>query len=354
MLPELKLGKSIIGESYPPYIIAELSANHNQSLDMALNIVEEASVCGANAIKLQTFRPDTLTLNSFKGEFYIPSKGSLWAGERLWDLYRSASMPWEWHKPIFSRARELGLDCISTAFDEESVNFLVDVGVDAIKIASFELINIPLIKKAAATNIPLILSTGMGSLEEISEAVNAVFEISPISPVLLKCTSAYPALPSDANLKVINDLQERFNVLVGVSDHSMSISVVASSIALGACVVEKHFTLSRSFSGPDSSFSLEPSEFKSMVSVAHECFLAKGVVRYGVQESELISAWERPSIWVTSSIKEGDKFTADNLKVLRPSGGMHPRNLSQVIGLTSALNIDACTPLIAEYIKYRT
>ena len=348
------IGAHTVGHQYPPYVIAELSANHGQCLGRALELVTIAAACGAQAVKLQTFTPDTLTLDSFKKDFFLPTAGSPWAGERLWDLYKKAYTPWEWHEPIFAAARNLGLGCISTAFDEASTKFLVELGVDAIKIASFELVHIPLIRFAASQNIPLILSTGMATYAEISEASSALRESTTRTPIFLKCTSAYPASPSDANLRVIPELERDFNAVVGVSDHTMSISVVAVAVSLGARVIEKHLTLSRGDGGPDSSFSLEPQEFKEVVSVAQECHLALGKITYGVQPSEQVSAWERPSIWVCRPVQPGEWFTEANLKIVRPSGGLHPREFGSVIGKKAACYIEAETPLQYTHISSKS
>lgn len=351
MIQQIKIGSHTISPSNPPYVIAELSANHNNSLKKALELVAIAAEVGADAIKLQTFKPDTLTLNSCKSEFFLPKDGNPWAGERLWDLYEKAYTPWDWHAPIFALARQLGLDCISTAFDETSVKFLAEQKVDAIKIASFELIHIPLIKFAACRKLPLILSTGMATFEEISEAVNAIAQITDFPPILLKCTSAYPAVANDANILVIKELQREYNAIIGLSDHSMSASVVGAAVALGARVIEKHLTLSRADGGPDAVFSLEPQEFREMVKVANESYRALGKVIYGVQESEKASAWERPSIWVCRQIRKGEKFSKYNLRILRPSGGLHPREFFSVIGKHATCLIESETPLQATHIK---
>jgi pseudaminic acid synthase len=351
MLTEFDFSHRSYGELFPPYVIAELSANHNQSLELALKLVEAAASSGANAIKLQTYTPDSLTLNSRKKDFYLPSVGSPWAGKRLWELYDQAYTPWEWHEEIFARARELGMGTISTAFDKESVDFLLGLKVDALKIASFELINIPLIRKSAETGLPLLISTGMGSLSEIQEAVETVRNVGKSSLVLLKCTSAYPSQPKDANLRAISDLRSRFGVAVGLSDHTMSISVASAATALGACVIEKHLTLSRELGGPDSGFSLEPVEFKEMVSAVQSIHETLGETKYGIQQSEIASAWERPSIWVTKDIAAGELFTQHNLRVVRPSGGMHPRELTKVLGKQASCKIEAESPLQLMHVK---
>ncbi|MBL8642581.1 MAG: pseudaminic acid synthase, partial [Rhodospirillaceae bacterium] len=275
---KLKIGGQTLGPGHKPYILAEMSGNHNHSLDTALQIVDAAAACGADAIKLQTYTPDTLTLNSHKPEFFLPAEGSIWKGMRLWDLYKDAYTPWEWHAPIFERARKLGLGCISTAFEGTSVDLLRELNVDAIKIASFELINLPLIKAAASIGKPIILSTGMATQAEIADAVNTVRAAGNSDMILLKCTSSYPALPEDANLMTIPDIATKFGCLVGLSDHTMSNTGVIASVALGAVLIEKHFTLSRAVEGPDSSFSLEPAEFQGMVQAAQEAAASLGAV----------------------------------------------------------------------------
>jgi pseudaminic acid synthase len=350
MTRTVRIGKRQVGDGQQPYVIAEISGNHNRSLDVALAIVEAAHAAGAHAIKLQTYTPGTLTLNSSRPEFYLPAEDNPWAGQRLWDLYSDAYTPWEWHAPIFSCARALGLDCISTAFDGSSADFLVAVGVDAIKIASFELVHIPLIDRVARTGLPMIVSTGMGTEIEIAEAVAAVKDASGASPILLKCTSAYPSRPEDAHLRSIGAMRERFDTLVGVSDHTLTLSVVATAVALGACIVEKHLTLDRHSGGPDAAFSLEPHEFAEMARMAAECYQALGKIRFGVQSVESASAWERPSIWVARDLRAGDILTAENIRILRPSGGLHPRDYPALMGRRVAMDLTAATPLRAEHI----
>ena len=298
----MNIAHRAIGLSSEPFVIAEMSGNHNQSLDTALAIVDAAARAGAHAIKLQTYTPDTLTLDSHGEAFFLPKEGNPWSGQRLWDLYHLAYTPWDWHEPIFARAKKLGLGCISTAFDESSVEFLESLDIDAIKIASFELINIPLLQSAASTGRPIILSTGMGTEDEISEAVRAVTRQGTTLPILLKCTSAYPSRPADAHLRSIPAMRERFATLIGVSDHTRSSAVVSVAVALGASVIEKHLTLDRLAGGTDAAFSLEPHEFATMAQAASESFYALGSIRFGVQAVEAASAWERPSVWVARDI----------------------------------------------------
>lgn len=351
MTRTLRIGQRHVGDGQAPYVIAEMSGNHNQSLDVALAIVEAAHAAGAHAIKLQTYTPDTLTLNSSRPEFFLPADGNPWAGQRLWDLYAEAHTPWEWHAPIFARARALGLDCISTAFDDSSVDFLLSLGVDALKIASFELIHIPLLARVAQTGLPFIVSTGMATEAEVAEAVSAITGAGGTSPILLTCTSAYPSRPEDAHLRSLQAMRERFGTLVGVSDHTLTVSVVATAVALGACVIEKHLTLDRQSGGPDASFSLEPHEFAAMASTAAECYAALGSGHFGKQSVEAASAWERPSVWVTRDLRAGAVLTAENLRIARPSGGLHPREYPALMGRRVTTDLTAATPLRAEHLS---
>jgi len=345
VLNNVVIGNRTVGNNQPPFIIAELSGNHNQSLERALAIFDAAAQSGAHAIKLQTYTPETLTLNSHRPEFFLPNEGNPWGGQRLWDLYTQAYTPWEWHGALFDRARSLGLACISTAFDQTSLDFLKSIGINAVKIASFELIHIPLLKAAAKSQKPLIVSTGMATASEISEAVNAVNSQTGLPPILLKATSAYPSTSENANLSVIPIMRENYGTLVGVSDHSMSVAVVATAVSLGACVIEKHLTLDRREGGPDASFSLEPDEFAEMVKIANECFEALGEDQFGPRPVEDASVWERPSVWATRDIKKGEIFTTGNIRVVRPSGGLHPRHYDELLGKRAATNISAETAL---------
>ena len=350
MNSELRIGVHMIGDGHPPYVIAEMSGNHNHSIETALAIVDAAAASGAHAIKLQTYTPGTLTLDSHRPEFFLPLDGNPWAGRRLWDLYAEACTPWEWHAPIFERARALGLDCISTAFDDSSVDFLVGLGVDALKISSFELIHLPLLARVSATGLPVIVSTGMGTEAEVVEAVAAVTRTGGAPPVLLKCTSAYPSSAEHAHLRSLPAMRARFGTLVGVSDHTLSIAVVATGVALGACLIEKHLTLDRSVGGPDAEFSLEPAEFAFMTRTAAECFAALGEERFGIQAVEACSAWERPSVWVVRDIRAGDVFTTENLRIIRPGGGLHPHRYHSLIGCRAAMDISAASALRDDHI----
>jgi pseudaminic acid synthase len=346
----VRIGSRLVGDAQPVFFLAEMSGNHNGSLARALEIVDAAAESGAFGIKLQTFRADTLTLEERRPTFAIPSTGTPWSGQFLWDLYEQAHTPWDWHEPLFERARAHGLACISTAFDAESVDFLVACEVDAIKIASFELIHVPLLQYASATGLPLIVSTGMGSEEEVRGAVSTVRSFgSPL--VLLKSTSAYPSAPRDANVRAIPVMKEQYDALVGLSDHTLSLGVVAAATALGACLVEKHLTLSRADGGPDASFSLEPWEFAEAVRVSHDAAAALGSADLVARDVELASLWERPSVWVTSDIRRGDCFSEQNIRVLRPSGGLAPRLYGEVVGMVASSDIKRATPLKMEHVR---
>jgi len=321
-----------IGPEHRPFVIAEMSGNHNQSLERALAIVEAAAEAGAHAIKLQTYTADTITLNVRGGDFEIRDQGSLWAGQNLHDLYRQAYTPWEWHAPIMERARQLGLLWFSSPFDESAVDFLEELDVPAYKIASFENNHLPLIRKAAATSKPLIISTGMASLGELEQAVAAAREAGCRDLVLLKCTSTYPATPDNTNIRTIPHLRELFGCQVGLSDHTMGVGVAVAAVALGATVIEKHFTLSRADGGVDSVFSLEPQELAALVQESERAWQALGQVRYGPTEAERKSLQFRRSIYVAADIDEGDVFTTANLRIVRPGHGAPPHLLEMLLG----------------------
>lgn len=322
-----------IGADHPPFVIAEMSGNHNQSLERALAIVEAAAQAGAHAIKLQTYTADTMTLDVRGGSFEITDPDSLWAGQNLHDLYKQAYTPWEWHAPIMERARELGLICFSSPFDETAVDFLMDLNVPAFKIASFENNHLPLIEKAAATGKPLIISTGMASLGELDDAVRTAREAGCTELVLLKCTSTYPASPENTNLRTIPHLRELFGCEVGLSDHTMGMGAAVAAVALGASVIEKHFTLARADGGVDSAFSLEPEELKCLAVESERAWKAMGRIRYGTTEAEQKSLVFRRSIYVAEDISEGEAFTASNLRVVRPGLGEKPSLLKDILGL---------------------
>lgn len=328
----VKIDGHLIGQEYPPYVIAEMSGNHNQSLEKALSIVDAAAESGAHAIKLQTYTADTITLNVRGGEFEINDNSSLWAGKNLHDLYSSAHTPWDWHAPIMERARQHGLTCFSSPFDESAVEFLEDLGMPAYKIASFENNHLPLIAKAASTGKPLIISTGMASLGELEKAVMTAREAGCEDLVLLKCTSTYPASPKDSNLACIPYIRELFKCEVGLSDHTIGSGVATASVALGAVVIEKHFTISRDDGGVDSAFSMEPKELSSLVADCQNAWEAIGEIKFGPTKNEVNSLQFKRSIYVSRNIKEGEKFTKDNIRIVRPGYGAPPEYFNFIIG----------------------
>ncbi|AZC23394.1 MULTISPECIES: pseudaminic acid synthase [Pseudomonas] len=331
-MTSFKIGSRSVGAGAAPLIIAEMSGNHNQSLDLALRIVEAAAKAGAHALKLQTYTADTMTLDLDQGEFFIKDPDSLWAGSSLYELYRQAHTPWEWHEPIFARARELGMLAFSTPFDESAVDFLEGLGVPAYKIASFENTDLPLIRRVAATGKPLIISTGMASIAELDESVRVAREAGCRDLVLLKCTSTYPASPANSNLLTIPHLRALFGCEVGLSDHSMGVGVSVAAVALGATVIEKHFTLDRAAGGVDASFSLEPAELASLVVETERAWQAMGQVRYGPTQAEGKSLVYRRSLYVTRDMQAGELFCADNVRAIRPGLGLAPKHYEALLG----------------------
>jgi N-acetylneuraminate synthase len=321
-----------------------MSGNHNQNFDEAVEILHAAKDAGADAIKLQTYTPDTITLRCEKEYFYIGGD-SLWKGSSLYDLYREAHTPWGWQPKLKTIAEGLGLDFFSTAFDASSVDFLEEMGVPVHKIASFELVDIPLIQKAAQTRKPLIMSTGMASLIEIEEAVQAAREAGANHIALLKCTSAYPAPPEKMNLLTISHLMDTFEVPVGLSDHTMESAVAVAAVALGACILEKHLTLSRDIPGPDSKFSMEPHEFKEMVKAVRIAHKALGEVHYVPMENEAEIRIFRRSLFVVKDVKAGDRFTRENMRSIRPSHGLSPKYYAEILGKKASKDIERGTPL---------
>lgn len=340
----MKLGSKIIGIGKPVYFIAEMSGNHNQSLDKALAIVDAAAEAGADALKIQTYKPETMTLDIAENEFFIKDPKSLWKGRSLFDLYREAMTPWEWHRPIMERCQQRGMDFFSTPFDATAVEFLESLNAPFYKIASFENIDIPLIRRVARTGKPIIMSTGLASLGEISEAVNVIREEGNENIILLKCTSAYPAKPENANVATIRTLREVFNVEAGLSDHTMGVEVPVMSVAFGATVIEKHMTLKRSDGGVDSAFSLEPSEFRAMVQSVENGRKAIGRTFFGVSESEEKSVNYRRSLYVCQDLKKGDILTEENLRAIRPGFGLSPKYLDILIGKSVVRDIKKGTP----------
>jgi len=333
-----------VGPGCPVYCIAELSANHNNDFEQAVTLIRAAKDAGADAIKLQTYTADTITLPG-KQEYFRVAGGTLWHGKTLHDLYSEAYMPWEWQPKLKKLANELGMGLFSSAFDATAVDFLEEMDVPAHKVASFELVDIPLIQKMARTGKPLIMSTGMASLEEIEEAVITARVAGASQIVLLKCTSAYPAFPEEMNLRAIPELSTRFDVPAGLSDHTMGFVVPVAAVALGACVIEKHLTLSRSMPGPDSAFSLEPSEFKSMVDAVRTAEKSLGRASFGVSAREANSRIFRRSLFVVADVKHGDLFTEENVRSVRPGHGLHPRHFYAVLGRRAAQDIERGTPL---------
>lgn len=343
----IKIGKYIIGNDQKPFIIAEMSGNHNQSLDTALAIVDAAADAGADAIKLQTYTADTITL---KGAYTIDDNNSLWNGKELHDLYKAAYTPWEWHKPIFERAKEKKLLAFSSPFDESSVDFLETLHVPAYKVASFENTHHPLLRKIAATGKPVIVSTGVATISDIAESVQVLREAGCKEIILLKCTSTYPAEPTNTNLLTIPHLAKLHNCLVGLSDHTMGIGAAVAAVALGASVIEKHFTLRRSDGGVDSAFSLEPHELKSLVIETERAHQALGRIQYGIQPAEEKSRLFKRSIYISKDIKAGEVFSAENLKIIRPAKGLLPKYWDTVIGKKATSDLKAGTPLSWEHL----
>ncbi len=333
-----------VGPGQPIYIIAEMSANHGQDYDEAVRIIHAMKDAGADAVKIQTYTPDTITINSDRPEFQI-EKGTIWEGKNLYQLYGEAYTPWEWQPKLKTEAEALGLDFFSSPFDPTAVDFLEEMGVPVHKIASFELVDLPLIRKVARTGKVVIMSTGMGSRNEIAEAVNAVRDEGNEKLILLKCTSGYPAAPEEMNLKTIPDMMKRFGVPVGLSDHTLGIAVPVAAAALGACVIEKHFTLDRSVPGPDNAFSLEPDEFRAMVDAVRVAEVALGEPCYELSEKESASRFFRRSLYAVKNIRAGEPFSEDSVRSIRPASGLPPREYDRVLRSTATRNIEAGTPL---------
>ncbi|WP_099354146.1 pseudaminic acid synthase [Fredinandcohnia onubensis] len=344
-MKEISLGGRLVGSTHSPFIIAEMSGNHNQSLDRALKIVEAAAKSGVHALKIQTYTADTMTLNVENSDFYINDSDSIWNGNSLYSLYQQAYTPWEWHKPIFEKCRELDIIPFSTPFDETAVEFLEELGVPFYKIASFEVNDIPLIKKVASTGKPMIISTGLATVAEIEEAVRSAREAGCKDIILLKCTSSYPASPENTNINTIPHLKELFQCQVGLSDHTLGIGVAVASVALGATVIEKHFTLSRSDGGVDSIFSIEPQEMESLVTETKRAWQSLGEIMYGPTNHEISSKKYRRSLYITKDMKAGDVFTPENLKSIRPGFGLHPRYYGSLLGKKISRDSKRGTPL---------
>jgi pseudaminic acid synthase len=341
----LKLAGRLIGLMHDPFVIAEMSGNHNQSLDHALAIVEAASQAGAHAIKLQTYTADTMTLPLNEGEFYIEDTKSLWDGKSLHSLYVQAHTPWEWHAPIMERAKAKGLICFSSPFDDTAIEFLETLDVPAYKIASFECIDLPLIHKAALTGKPLIISTGMASIQEIAEAVDTARNAGCQELVLLKCTSTYPASPENSNLRTIPHLRELFQCEVGLSDHTLGIGVATAAVALGASVIEKHFTLSRADGGVDAAFSLEPYEMAALVAETQRAAQSLGQIHYGQTDAEKNNVRFRRSLFIGEDMKAGEILTPTNLRRIRPGHGLAPKYYDTLVGKPINRDVAKGTPM---------
>lgn len=342
-MKSISINNRKIGPGHPTYIIAEMSANHNQNFERAVKIIEAAKNAGADAVKLQTYTPDTLTINCDNEYFRI--KGTIWEGKNLYDLYREAYTPWEWQPKLKEIADKLALDLFSSPFDSTAVDFLEDMEVPAYKVASFEVVDLPLLRKIAGTNKPVIMSTGMATLTEIGEAVQTIRGAGGSDLALLKCTSAYPAPIEEMNLRTIPNLAETFGVPSGLSDHTMGSAVTLAAVTLGACIVEKHLTLSRKEEGPDSTFSMEPHEFKEMVEAVRIVEKAVGEVRYDVTGNERASRVFRRSLFVVKDIRAGEPFTEENVRSIRPGNGLHTRYFDNVLNRCASRALKKGTPL---------
>jgi N-acetylneuraminate synthase len=345
---EIKLEGFTIGKNHKPFIIAEMSGNHNQSLERALEIVDAAADAGVHALKLQTYTADTITM---EGVYRIEDEGSLWKGKELHQLYKEAYTPWEWHQPIFDHAKKRGMIAFSSPFDESAVDFLESLHVPLYKIASFENTHHPLLRKVAKTGKPVIMSTGVASLDDITESIQVLKDAGCKQLVILKCTSTYPASPENTNILTIPDMRARFGVEVGLSDHTMGVGVAIASVALGAVVIEKHFTLRRADGGVDSAFSMEPHEMNLLVEESEKAWLGLGKVSYDLSEKEKKSLEFKRSIYVSADVKKGEVFTEQNTKVIRPAHGLHPRYFSIIQGKKATRDLSKGHPLKAEDVE---
>jgi len=349
MKPYITIDGRKIGEDFQPYVIAELSANHNGKIETALKIIEEAHRAGADAVKLQTYRPDTITLNASTEDFQI--KGGLWDGRTLFDLYESAHMPWEWHAPLFERAHELGLTIFSSPFDATAVDLLESLNAPAYKIASFEVIDLPLIKYVASTKKPMIISTGMANAEEIEEAIEAAYEGGCKEVAILHCVSGYPAPAEDYNLRTIPDMIKRYGVVTGLSDHTLDNTTAIVSVAMGASIIEKHFTLDRLGGGADDSFSIEPAELKALCDGARTAWSALGSIDYARKSSEQANAKFRRSLYFVKDLKAGEIITAADVRSVRPGYGAPPKMIEKIIGRRVLKDVNVNTPVLIELIE---
>ena len=349
MINSINIDGRIIGNGKAPYIIAEMSANHNGNLDVALRIVEEAKRAGADAIKMQTYRPDTITLKSDLPDFQISD--GLWAGRTLYDLYEWAHTPWDWHKPLFDRARQLGITIFSSPFDTTAVDLLEDLGAPAYKIASFEAVDLSLIKYVASTGKPMIISTGMANIEEIEEAIEAARVGGCNELAILHCVSGYPAPASDYNLRTIPDMIERFGLVTGLSDHTLDNTTAITSVALGASIIEKHFTLDRNGGGPDDSFSLEPADLIALCRDTKTAWQALGQIDYERKSSEEANIKFRRSLYFVQDLQAGDTITEESIRSVRPGFGLAPKYLSEIVGKKVTRNVNANTAITSDIIQ---
>ncbi len=349
MTTEISIAGRKIGSQFPPYVIAEMSANHSGNLETALRIIYEAKTAGADAVKIQTYRADTITLKSERPEFQITD--GLWAGRSLYDLYEGAHTPWEWHFTLFEHARKLGITLFSSPFDNTAVDLLEKLGAPAYKIASFEAIDLPLIKYVASTGKPMIISTGMSDAQEIQEAIDAAFEGGCKELAILRCVSGYPAPASDYNLRTLTDMQQRFGLITGLSDHTLDNAVAIASVALGASIIEKHFTLDRQGGGPDDSFSLEPTELRDLCKNAFTAWEAIGKVDYGRKSSEVTNVKFRRSLYFVKPLKAGERVPEDAVRSVRPGYGLPPKHLGSVIGALLKTDVEFGTAVTWELLE---
>lgn len=348
-IPSISIARRRIAADAPPYVIAELSANHNGKLDIAMKIIEEAKKASADAVKLQTYTADTITLNSHADEFQI--HGGLWDGKTLYQLYQEAHMPWEWHKPLFEHARKLDITIFSSPFDNTAVDLLEDLNAPAYKIASFEAVDLPLIKYVAGTGKPMIISTGMANAEEIKEAIDAAREGGCKDLAVLHCVSGYPALAEDYNLRTIPDMIERFGVVTGLSDHTLDNTTAIASVVMGASIIEKHFTLDRSGGGPDDSFSLEPTELVALCRDSKTAWAALGKIDYGLKSSEQGNVKFRRSLYFVKKLRAGDLITADSVRSVRPGYGLAPKYLDEILGRYLSHSVDVGTAVTWAHLR---
>jgi pseudaminic acid synthase len=347
--PEMIINQREIGENYPPYIIAEMSANHNGKIENAFKLIEIAKQSGADAVKMQTYTADTLTINSTSKDFMI--RGGLWDGKSLYQLYEEANTPWDWHKDLFQYANNLGITIFSSPFDASAIDFLEDLNTPAYKIASFEAVDIPLIKYAASTGKPMIISTGMINKDEIHEAADAAYSAGCKELALLHCVSSYPASPENYNLNTIKDFKESFGCVVGLSDHTISNTTAISSIPMGASIIEKHFTLDKNGGGPDDSFSMEPCDLKNLCHEAKVSWEALGIIHYGLKAGEEQNKKFQRSLYFMKPMKKGDTILEDDVRSIRPGFGLPPKYIDQVIGNMLDADVDYGIPVTSEHLK---